>query len=81
MKLLNIIVVRPEYLGSTADIGVYVLGKLWMEGEADAVYEELLRKHVVHISEVIYADFDWYVDGDNYPYTLSEVKRATVADD
>jgi hypothetical protein len=68
MKLLNIDLVRADDWE-----GIYVLGKLW-EQDHSINWFELLKKHVVHISTIRWADEEWLATVGSYPATLSEVK-------
>ena len=67
MKLLNIVYVKGDDYDA-----VYVLGKLW-EQDHSINWVNMLKDHVVHISEIKYADFDWLINRSGYPHTLSEV--------
>lgn len=75
MKLLNVDLVRSDYGDA-----VYVLGKLWAEGEVGIDWIPILKNNVVHISSVKYADGDWaevcLVNG--FPRNYSEIQFSEV---
>lgn len=73
MKLLNVTLVK-----AIEREGLYAFGRLIQQAQRIDL-EELLRREVVHISEVFWVDEEWlFSEGDTFPYYLSDVQRSEV---